>query len=59
MRMVIYFQIFHRIFYSLKNYFCQLLNVYNINDIREAEVHTAEPLAPGPSSFEDKIAIES
>jgi hypothetical protein len=31
------------------NYFSQLLNVHMISDVREIEIHTAEPLVPGPS----------
>jgi hypothetical protein len=35
----------------------QLLNVHNVNDVRQIEVHTAEPLVPGPSHLEAGIAI--
>jgi hypothetical protein len=35
-----------------ENYFGQLLNVHGINDVRQTEMHTAEPLVPQPSSFE-------
>jgi hypothetical protein len=42
-----------------KNYFCQLLNVHGFNDIRQTEIHTAEPLVPEPSSFEVEIAVEN
>jgi hypothetical protein len=31
--------------------------VYNVSDIRLIEVHTAEPLVPGPSRLEVEIAI--
>jgi hypothetical protein len=31
-----------------KNYFSQLLNVHNVSDVRQTDVHTAEPLVPGP-----------
>jgi hypothetical protein len=41
----------------VKNYFSQLLNVHNISDVRHIEVHTAEPLVPGPSRLEVEIAI--
>jgi hypothetical protein len=41
----------------LKNYFSQLLNVHNISDFRQKEVHTAEPLVPGASRLEVEIAI--
>jgi hypothetical protein len=40
-----------------KNYFSQLLNVYNVNYIRHIEVHTVEPLVPGPNRLEVEIAI--
>jgi hypothetical protein len=41
-----------------KNYFCQLLNIHGVKDIRQTEIHTAEPLVPEPSSSEVEIAIE-
>jgi hypothetical protein len=41
-----------------KNYFCQLLNVHGVNDVRLTEVHTAEPLVPEPTSSEVEITIE-
>jgi hypothetical protein len=40
-----------------KNYFSQLLNVHNISDVRQIEVHMTEPLVPGPSHLEVEIAI--
>jgi hypothetical protein len=40
------------------NYFCQLLNVHGVNDVRQTEIHTTEPLVPEPSSSEYEIAIE-
>jgi hypothetical protein len=40
-----------------KNYFSQLLNVHRISDVRQIEIHTAEPLVPDPSPFEIEIAI--
>jgi hypothetical protein len=40
------------------NHFFQLLNVLVVNDVRQTEVHTAEPLVPEPSSFEFEMAIE-
>jgi hypothetical protein len=40
-----------------KNYFSQLLNVHNVSDVRQIEVHRAEPLVPGPSRLEIEIAI--
>jgi hypothetical protein len=40
-----------------KNYLSQLLNVHNVSYIRQIEVHTAEPIVPGPSRLEVEIAI--
>jgi hypothetical protein len=40
-----------------KNYFSQLLNVHNISDVRQIEVHKAKPLVSGPSRLEVEIAI--
>jgi hypothetical protein len=34
------------------------LNVHGVNDVRQTEMHTAEPLGPEPSAFEVEIAIE-
>jgi hypothetical protein len=47
----------HNILNRWKNYFSQLLNVHNVSDVRHIEVHTAEPLVPGPSHLEAEIAI--
>jgi hypothetical protein len=33
------------------------LNVHNVSDVRQIEVHTAEPLVPGPSCLEVETAI--
>jgi hypothetical protein len=40
-----------------KNYFPQLLNVHNVSDVRQIDVHKTEPLVPGPSRLEVEIAI--
>jgi hypothetical protein len=40
-----------------KNYFPQLLNVHNVSDVRQTEVHMAGPLVPGPSHLEVEVAI--
>ena len=40
-----------------KNYFSQLLNVHGAKDVRQEEIHTAEPLVPEPSAFEFELAI--
>jgi hypothetical protein len=33
------------------------LNVHNVCDVRQIEIHTAEPLVPGPSHPEVEISI--
>jgi hypothetical protein len=48
----------HSILNRWKNYFCQLLNVHGVNDVRQTEIHTAEPLVLEPSSSEVDISIE-
>jgi len=49
----------HSILARWRNYFSQLLNVqHGVNDVRQAEIHTAEPLVPEPSAFEVELAIE-
>lgn len=40
----------------LKNYFSQLLNVHRTSDVRQMEIHIAEPLVPDPSHFEVQTA---
>jgi hypothetical protein len=47
----------HRILNRWKNYFSQLLNVRNVNYVRQIEIYTAEPLIPGPSHLEVEIAF--
>jgi hypothetical protein len=48
---------FHNILIRRKNYFSQLLKVHNVSDVRQIEVHTSEPLVPGPSRLVFEIAI--
>ena len=38
--------------------FSQLLNVHGVNDIRQIEIHTAEPLVPEPSVSEVELNTE-
>jgi UDP:flavonoid glycosyltransferase YjiC (YdhE family) len=44
----------HSILVRWRNYFAQKLNVHGVNDVRQAEIHTAELLVPqlGVSEFE-------
>ena len=48
----------HSIMTRWRNYFSQLLNVRGVNDVRQAEIHTAGLLVPEPSAFEVELAIE-
>jgi hypothetical protein len=41
-----------------RNHFFHLLNVHEVNDVRQTEIHTAEPLVPEPSDPEVEMAIE-
>jgi hypothetical protein len=49
----------HNILNRWKNYLCQLLNAHGVNDGRQTEMHTAEPLGPRHSFFEVGIIIEN
>jgi hypothetical protein len=40
-----------------KNFFNQVLNVHEVHDVRQMDIHTAEPLVPEPSLVEVEIAI--
>jgi hypothetical protein len=33
------------------------LNVHNVSDVRQIEIHMAEPLVPGPNHLEVEMAI--
>ena len=48
----------HSIMTRSKNCFSQLLNVHGARDVRQEEIHTAEPLVPEPSAIEVELAIE-
>jgi len=41
-----------------RNYFSQLFNAHGVKDVGQAEIHTAEPLAPEPSASEVELAID-
>jgi len=41
-----------------RKFFSQLLNVHGVNDVRQTEIHTTEPLVPELSAFEFEMAIE-
>jgi len=48
----------HSIFARWRNHFSQLFSVHGSSNVRQAEIHTAEPLAPETSAFEVETAIE-
>ena len=48
----------HSIMVRWRNYFSQILNVHGVNEVRQTEIHTAEPLVPEPSASEVELAIE-
>ena len=48
----------HSIMATWRNYFSHILNVHWVSDVRQAEIHTAEPLVPEPSVLEVELAIE-
>jgi hypothetical protein len=38
--------------------FSMYLGLFGVSDVRQTEIHTAKPLVPGPSAFEDEMAID-
>jgi hypothetical protein len=49
---------FHSNLARWRNHFSQLLNLPEVNDVRQTETHTAEPPVPEPSAFEVELATE-
>ena len=50
--------VWHRFKAMWRNRFFKFLNIQWVNDVRQREIHTAEPLVPEPSALEVEIAIE-
>jgi len=48
----------HSIVARWRNYFSQLFNVHGVKHVRQAEIHTAEPLVPEPSATEVELALD-
>jgi hypothetical protein len=48
----------HSVLGRWRNHFFQPLNVHGVNDVRQTEIHTAEPLVLEPSASEVEMAIE-
>jgi hypothetical protein len=42
-----------------RSYFSQLFSIHGVNDVRQTEIHTAEPLVPDPNAFEVEMAVET
>ena len=41
-----------------RNHFCQLFNAHGVSDVRQTEIHKAEPLMHDRSALEVEMAIE-
>jgi len=39
------------------NHFSQVLNIHGVNDVRQTEIHTTEPLVPEPSALKVELVI--
>jgi len=48
----------HSIMTRWRDYFSQLLNLHGAKNVRQEEIHKAEPLVPEPSAFEVELATE-
>jgi hypothetical protein len=48
----------HSILARWRNHFSQLLNIHGVNDVRQTELHTTEPIVPEPRASEVEMAIE-
>jgi len=42
-----------------RKYFSQLFNIHEVNDVRQTQIHTPEPLVPEPNASEFELAIEN
>jgi len=49
----------HSILARWRNYFSQTLNVHGVNDVRQTEIQTAEPLVPQPSALRLRRLLKS
>ena len=45
----------HSILDRWQNHFSQLQSVHGVNNVRQTEIHTAEPLVPEPSAFKVEL----
>jgi len=56
---VIGYRLPHNFLARWRKHFSQLLNVHGVNDVRQTEIYTAEPLVPEPSAFDVEMATGS
>ena len=49
----------HNILARLRKYFCHILKVHWVNDVRQTVTLTAEQIVPEPSAFDVELAIET
>ena len=49
----------HSILDRWKKYFSHLLNIHGVDDVRQREIHTAEPLVPETSVFGVELVIKT
>jgi hypothetical protein len=48
----------HSILTRWRNYFSKLLNVHGDNDVKQTQIHTAEPQVPNPSAFRMRMILK-
>jgi hypothetical protein len=48
----------HHILARWGKHFSQLFNAHGVSEVRETEIHTAEPLVPETSAFDIEMAVE-
>jgi len=48
----------HHILVMWQNHFSQLFSVHGVSELRQTEIHTAQPLVPELSAFEVEMATE-
>jgi len=49
----------HNILARWRKHFSQLFNVHGVNDVRQTDIHTVEPLVPELSAFQIEMAVEN
>jgi hypothetical protein len=47
----------HNTLMKWKNYYCQLLNVHGVNNVRQVVIRGVQPFVSEPSSFEVEITV--